>query len=596
MAKSIAETVNFAEAVEKKAYEKKAQQVDTFVQSETAEQKLARSGKMQTAKAIEALAGLGQTSLDLEAQEKKANVEKLQAQIVELTTDTLAEGDKAGIEWSKTQKYLDLPELIKIDIAQRAGDRIHNDKVNKFKAELAADATIIEDEERYQNLVDSVFNMEARELTDPYTAISVSRENERARIFLDEQRIEHNKAMDAKLVKERVSDFTIVINDHVDGYSRENYESDEAFVRDVWKGIADGEATWNKTNGLKGSQTNAAIQDALLKYAQDHDLPELINNDYIPKQYRSGEFDSYAEQERQSLIGKLSTKAIQKANLERIEREAHEREMDDEAYALHEEIGYIDIDDPQYADKDKQWKAAARKYNNLFLSPSYNYGKIGNLEVMQENIMRAVADGAPLVDIKGRIVKIDNLDLVSLTKYVRGTSDLTPDQKKALIPNLTNIISMNSLDKSLVMEQGSVYVNDYIKTYYVDNTGDRASDLYRKIAKEEWQKEQFLLRKENPNANVAYNDDALYRVKEAALARWENHPLIKGGDDKGIGHADRLKKMREDREKDLGGITDLTAPPLPDEFLDSYWKAYEKDPDYANKLVTDKGYQIPTKK
>ena len=61
MSKSLAETVNFGEAVQQKGYEKRAQQVDTFVQSETAQQKLARSGKAQTAQAIQALAGMGST-------------------------------------------------------------------------------------------------------------------------------------------------------------------------------------------------------------------------------------------------------------------------------------------------------------------------------------------------------------------------------------------------------------------------------------------------------------------------------------------------------------------------------------------------------
>ena len=74
MSKSLAETVNFAEAVQKKQYEKRAQQVDTFVRSETAEQKLARSGKMQTAKALEALASLGGTVFDAQAKQSEQRV------------------------------------------------------------------------------------------------------------------------------------------------------------------------------------------------------------------------------------------------------------------------------------------------------------------------------------------------------------------------------------------------------------------------------------------------------------------------------------------------------------------------------------------
>ena len=39
-----------------------------------------------------------------------------------------------------------------------------------------------------------------------------------------------------------------------------------------------------------------------------------------------------------------------------------------------------------------------------------------------------------------------------------------------------------------------------------------------------------------------------------------------------------------------------TAKPLPDAYLADYWRRYEIDPEAANKIITDNGYDIPTKK
>ena len=91
MSKSLSETVNFAQAVQTKQYEKRAQQVDTFVKSETAEQKLARSGKMQTAKAISALASLGGTFLDAKAKESEQRVKLIQEDLANITAAEIEE-------------------------------------------------------------------------------------------------------------------------------------------------------------------------------------------------------------------------------------------------------------------------------------------------------------------------------------------------------------------------------------------------------------------------------------------------------------------------------------------------------------------------
>ena len=609
MAKSIAETVDFANAVEKRAYEKKAAQVDTFVQSESAEQKLARSGKMQTAKAIEGLASLGQTSLDLKASANKARVEELQNQIVEVTTNAIAEGENAGVHWSKTQTYLDMPELIKMDIAQRAGDRNSTTKQNKFNAALAADSTIIEDEVRYGELINEIFSpFDNRDIDDPYTAMSVSRENERDRVFLDEQRVGHNKAMDAKLVKERTSDFTMVVNDHIDSYNKEYYDTHpKDFVKAVLTDMVLNESKWMKTSGLKPSQMNATIQDALVKYAQDHDMPELLNNDYIPKQYRSGEFDSFAEKERQSLITKAGDAAIRKAQLDKLERDEHELAMEDDAYQLHLQ-GFIDLDDPENVAKGKVFLKKAKEYNDLFTSSSYNFGKVGNLQILRSNIMRSLADGSPLRDAKGNEVPMENMTLQSLIEYVRKTPHLTPDMKQKLIPDLANVMTMNTLDKSIPMEEGKGYIKDYIKDNFVDDSGMRATNLYREIVKKNWQVAQYDGSVNNPDYDINYDNAALFKVLGDSISEWENHYIVTGAKNpnasESVGTTNALGAMSAERneakkEQSVNARKTKstgTAKPLPDAYLADYWRRYEIDPEAANKIITDLGYAIPTKK
>ena len=108
MNKSLAETVNFAESVQKKAYEKKAQQVDTFVKSETAEQKLARSGKLQTAKAIEALAKLGGTVVDGMARKREQEVQLMQQDLQNITARMIQEAREGKLPY-ESETFADLP-------------------------------------------------------------------------------------------------------------------------------------------------------------------------------------------------------------------------------------------------------------------------------------------------------------------------------------------------------------------------------------------------------------------------------------------------------------------------------------------------------
>lgn len=605
--KSIAETVDFGNAVQAKTYEKRAQQVDTFVRSESAEQKLARSGKMQTAKALTALSELGGSVQQYRAGKAQQRVEELRSEIVEITSEALAEGEQAGVHWSETQRVKDLPKLILMDIAQRAGERNSLNKQNEFNLELAKDPTILEDADRHSELVNSIFAPDEDAPKNAYSVMTQSRETERNRAFLQGATIKHEEGLNVKLVKERMSDMTMVVNDHIGDYDRNNYASDEEFVKDIYNGMVASEQVWNKTNGLKGSQLNSVIQGAVVKYAQDFDMPELINNDFIPKKYRSGEFDSYAEQERKSIIGKSASAAIQKAQMDKLERDKHARVMDDDAYQLHLQ-GFIDLDDPENIAKGKVFLKKAKEYNDLFTSSSYNFGKVGNLQILKSNILRSLADGSPLRDAKGNEVPMENMTLQSLIEYVRKTPQLTPDMKQKLIPDLANVMTMNTLEKSIPMEEGKGHVKAYIKDNFVDDSSMRATNLYREIVKKNWQVAQYAGSKDNPDYDINYDTDALYKVLGDSISEWENHYIVTGaknpdasdnvGTTNALGamSAERNEAKKEQSVNARKTKSTGTAKPLPDAYLADYWRRYEIDPEAANKIITDLGYDIPTKK
>lgn len=120
MSKSLAETVNFAEAVKKKAYEKHARQVDTFVKSETAEQKLARSGKMQTAQAIEALSKLSGNVLEGEAKKREQEVQLIQQDLQNITARMIQE-TREGKKPYESETFLDMPLRLQTKIKDSIG-------------------------------------------------------------------------------------------------------------------------------------------------------------------------------------------------------------------------------------------------------------------------------------------------------------------------------------------------------------------------------------------------------------------------------------------------------------------------------------------
>ena len=133
MRKSLAETVNFGEAVQQKGYEKRAQQVDTFVQSESAQQKLARSGKAQTAQAIQALSSMGSSIAEGMAKKRENEVKALTDDLAGITAQSLEEA-RLGNKPYDSETFIDLPVRFQVKIRNQVGQSAGARAINEANA------------------------------------------------------------------------------------------------------------------------------------------------------------------------------------------------------------------------------------------------------------------------------------------------------------------------------------------------------------------------------------------------------------------------------------------------------------------------------
>jgi hypothetical protein len=138
MSKSLAETVNFGEAVQQKGYEKRAQQVDTFVQSESAQQKLARSGKAQTAQAIQALAGMGSDFVNAKAKIREQEVQVIKDDLANITAYSIEEA-RLGNKPYDNETFKSMPVRFQVRVRSQVGEANGARAINEAAAGITDD-------------------------------------------------------------------------------------------------------------------------------------------------------------------------------------------------------------------------------------------------------------------------------------------------------------------------------------------------------------------------------------------------------------------------------------------------------------------------
>ncbi len=121
--KSVAETVNLQGGVQTPQYQKAAAQVDTFEQVESAESRLKRSGKMQTAKAIEALASLGGDVAKFAGEKEQQRHVELAREMETFTSQAINEVN-SGTDYRKSEYYQNLPNFMRMQLADDVARRV----------------------------------------------------------------------------------------------------------------------------------------------------------------------------------------------------------------------------------------------------------------------------------------------------------------------------------------------------------------------------------------------------------------------------------------------------------------------------------------
>lgn len=121
--KSVAETVNLQGGVQTPQYQKAAAQVDTFEQVESAESRLKRSGKMQTAKAIEALASLGDSAAKFAGEQEQQRHVELSREMETFTSQAINELN-SGTDYRKSEYYTQLPNFMRMQLADDVARRM----------------------------------------------------------------------------------------------------------------------------------------------------------------------------------------------------------------------------------------------------------------------------------------------------------------------------------------------------------------------------------------------------------------------------------------------------------------------------------------
>jgi hypothetical protein len=499
MSKSLAETVNFAETVQKKAYEKRAQQVDTFVKSETAEQKLARSGKMQTAKAIEALASLGGTALEAEAKKREQEVKLIQEDLANITAAEIQEQRNGAAPYS-SETFLNLPLRFQTRVRQAVGYERGKRLIGEAEASID-NFTLLDDVARL-NHIESY--MQELALTDGMSAHELVGYNKGWQEGVDRINNAASKAKTAEGEKKIESDFKgvvagVVTAEH-ESFLQLEESGDLATATDAYKIELRNSAakrTYETIEAKFKSYTTETgikvppeikkqwVRESLLEAAKATNNPYLLDPANLPKEYQDETTKYFFSDARVALNEKFKSdqrSAVAASNAQRI---AERNQADIDAFN-----GTITYDTPNltlaqtealrnHEERGKLTGGASSKNKNNFML----------------QVQKSIADGSDiLVDMEGNPVKDKHgnevsLDRASLDEYLLYNPLFLDNEQSYLSNNLGGLLVgvdtaanfpagevQSLLDGTAKYKVPEAQVADYI----LDQTAD-AKRLYRKL-------------------------------------------------------------------------------------------------------------------
>lgn len=481
--KSQAEAVNFGNAVQTKAYEKKAALVDTFVRSESAEQKLARSGKLQTAKALEAIASLGGSAVKGKAMQLEEKARKQQESLATTTAQAIEDIEQGRIQnLTESQDYADLPVYLQIQLAQDVGKQEAAKAFQQIQKDYDAAGTLHSDDTAYLELRNSQFAA-----TDAEDGVSLHRQMARDTAlegFLGQLDVQNNKYKSAENLEKLGRAFGNSINDMV--LAGKGSESSGV---EIWSNIVELDKRLADTSGLTNGQRKKIISERVMALALSTDDLELLNPANIPDLFQDpATLNKYADV-KQTLEKKVKSDRIADLNLQAAERKAETFKAIDDAHsgALETRV------------QEEGFNSLSR-FEQEALIVQRNKETLGNKQstLNYENTkelieLSAIADSEFLTDKNGNVINDINGNPVEMTpeslrSYLKSTGDINPNQTATLIGEVDTIMQLQGLEDKF--KPVGNYISNLIKekiklgSIYPDRTEtkilSRSRSFYRK--------------------------------------------------------------------------------------------------------------------
>ena len=461
--KSQAEAVNFGNAVATKAYEKKAGLVDTFVRTETAEQKLAKSGKMQTAQALEALASLGGTALKGKAMQMEQKAQRQQAALATTTAQAIEDLQEGRIQnLAESEDYADLPVYLQVQLAQDVGKQEATKAFQQIQLDYDAAGTLHSDDAAYTALRNGQFTS-----TDAEDGVSLHRQmarNNALEGFLGKLDVQNNKYKSAENLDRLGRAFGNSINDMV-------VAGAESTGSEIWSNVVELDKQLAATSGLTNGQRKKIISERVMALAISTDSLELLNPDNIPDLFQDPMTLNKFADTKQRLENKVKSDLITENQRITAERTNKKYKAQDDAHsgALDAKVNEVGFDNLSMFEQE----AYLTHRNKAIVDDKVSAANYNNTKELIE--LSAIADSEFLTDKNGNVINDIAGDPVkmtpeSLTAYLQTKGDINSNATTTLMGELDTIMQLRGLEEkfkpvgneisSLIsekIEMGSVY-------------------------------------------------------------------------------------------------------------------------------------------
>ena len=482
--KSQAEAVNFGNAVATKAYEKKAGLVDTFVRTETAEQKLAKSGKMQTAQALEALASLGGTALKGKAMQMEQKAQRQQAALATTTAQAIEDLQEGRIQnLAESEDYADLPVYLQVQLAQDVGKQEATKAFQQIQLDYDAAGTLHTNDADYNALRNGQFTS-----PDAEDGVSLHRQmsrNNALESFLGRLDVQNNKYKSAENLDRLGRAFGNSINDVVLAGKGSNLSG-----VDIWQNLVEYDRQMGGISGLTNGQRKKLMSERVMALAISTDDLTLLNPANIPDLFQDPATLNKFADTKQMLEKKVKSDLAASLSLQTAERTARNNQVIDDAVegVLEKKAqadGFESLDNYQ-----KEALINQRNKDTVSMKKSQ-----ATVSVTRDLVRNAFEAEEPfLTDRLGTVIvnpitnKEVEMTTESLTSYLSVTPDINPTDAKLLMKELEGLSQQTGFNNSFKPVEQTVrkIVGEQLKnkTVYAEGGQEELIDLVEDFYRE----------------------------------------------------------------------------------------------------------------